>query len=50
MKGDVRIENVDFGYYEDRMVLHKCRFFANYQGKKLHSLAQPEPVKLQLQT
>ena len=29
MKGDLRLENVDFGYVEDKMVLHNIDVFAN---------------------
>lgn len=28
MKGDIRLENVDFGYFDDRMVLHDLNVFA----------------------
>lgn len=28
MKGDIRLENVDFGYFDDRMVLHDVSVFA----------------------
>lgn len=34
MKGDVRIENVDFGYYEDKIVLHQMNLFA-LPGQKI---------------
>ena len=34
MKGDVRIENVDFGYYEDKIVLHQMNLFAS-PGQKI---------------
>jgi len=34
MKGDLRLENVDFGYNDDRMVLHNIDVFAN-PGEKI---------------
>ncbi len=34
MKGDLRLENVDFGYVEDKMVLHNIDVFAN-PGEKI---------------
>ena len=34
MKGDIRLENVDFGYNDDKMVLHNIDVFAN-PGEKI---------------
>ncbi|WP_028043114.1 ABC transporter ATP-binding protein [Candidatus Stoquefichus massiliensis] len=34
MIGDIRLENVDFGYFDDRMVLHDVSVFAN-PGEKI---------------
>ena len=34
MKGDLRLEGVDFGYYDDRMVLHNIDVYAN-PGEKI---------------
>lgn len=34
MKGDIRLENVDFGYVNDKMVLHDIDVFAN-PGEKI---------------
>lgn len=34
MKGDIRLENVDFGYFDDRMVLHDVSVFAS-PGEKI---------------
>lgn len=34
MKGDIRLENVDFGYVDDRMVLHDVNVFAS-PGEKI---------------
>ena len=34
MKGDIRLENVDFGYFDDRYVLHGVNVYAN-QGEKI---------------
>jgi len=34
MKGDIRLENVDFGYVDDRMVLHNIEIVAN-PGEKI---------------
>ncbi len=34
MKGDIRLENVDFGYFSDHMVLHDVTVFAN-PGEKI---------------
>ena len=34
MIGDIRLENVDFGYFDDRMVLHNINVFAN-PGEKI---------------
>ncbi len=34
MQGDIRLENVDFGYFDDRMVLHDVTVFAN-PGEKI---------------
>ena len=34
MKGDIRLENVDFGYFDDRYVLHGVNVYAN-PGEKI---------------
>lgn len=34
MKGDIRLEGVDFGYFDDRMVLHNVDVYAN-PGEKI---------------
>ena len=34
MKGDIKLENVDFGYFDDHMVLHDISVFAN-PGEKI---------------
>lgn len=34
MQGDIRLENVDFGYFDDRMVLHDVSVFAS-PGEKI---------------
>lgn len=34
MKGDIRLENVDFGYFDDHMVLHHVDVYAN-PGEKI---------------
>ena len=34
MKGDLKLENVDFGYFDDHMVLHDISVFAN-PGEKI---------------
>ena len=34
MKGDIRLEGVDFGYFDDRMVLHNVDVYAN-SGEKI---------------
>ena len=34
MTGDIRLENVDFGYFDDRMVLHNVDVYAN-PGEKI---------------
>ncbi len=34
LKGDIILENVDFGYYEDKMVLHDINIFA-HPGQKI---------------
>lgn len=34
MQGDIRLENVDFGYFDDRMVLHNVDVYAN-PGEKI---------------
>ena len=34
MKGDIKLENVDFGYVENKTVLHDVSVFAN-PGEKI---------------
>lgn len=34
LKGDIKLENVDFGYYPDKIVLHEVNIFAN-PGQKI---------------
>lgn len=49
MKGDIRLEGVDFGYFDDRMVLHNVDVYA-ILVKKLLLLERLVLVKQRLQT
>ncbi len=44
LKGDVRFEDVTFGYNEDKTILHDISLYAK-PDRNWHSSALPEPVR-----
>ena len=47
LKGDIVLDGVDFGYRDDKIVLHDVKMYAK-PGQKLHLSAPRVPVRRQL--